>query len=65
MSSSYRKRERRAEKESESWAREAARLKEEARLERLTLWERIEECGASDKVKDILHRLACGEREEY
>jgi hypothetical protein len=44
------------------WAREEARLAEEARRANLTIWERIEESDASDSVKELLHMLAekCG-----
>lgn len=50
--------ERRAKRERESNEREIARLKEEARKARLTMWERIEECDAPVSVKELLHMLA-------
>lgn len=40
-----------------------ARMEEHRRKESLTMWERIEELNESQEVKDILHRLASGERE--
>lgn len=45
-------------KERESWEREEARLKEEARLASLSVWEKIEECDASSSVKEMLHMFA-------
>jgi hypothetical protein len=60
--SNYRKNEKKREREREDWAREEARLTEEARRARLTMWERIEESDASESVKELLHMLAekCG-----
>ena len=56
--------EKRERKEREGWEREEARLREEGRRERLTMWERIEECTDDEKLRDVLHRIASGEREE-
>ncbi len=39
------------------------RMAEHRRKDSLTMWERIEELNESQEVKDILHRLANGERE--
>lgn len=60
-----------------SWKNEKRRLKQEAsdkkfearqaernRKEALSMYERIEEADLSSDLKDILHRLANGEREE-
>jgi hypothetical protein len=58
-SKTQRRREREARHEAEREVIET----ELRRKESLRMWERIEECGASDNVKDILHRLARGERE--
>ena len=48
----------------EAWDREhEAILAEQHRKEGLSMYERIEEADLSDDLKDILHRLANGERE--
>ena len=53
MSSPKRRKELAAE-----WAIEEAALRaEETRKDALSMWDRIEEAGASRDVKDILHRL--------
>lgn len=60
----YRKEERRREKRAE-WAAEKARMEDERRRkDSLSMYDRIEESDASAEVKDILHRLANGEREK-
>lgn len=41
----------------------AAQQREEARKMSLSLWQRIEEVASIEDVKDVLHRLAQGERE--
>lgn len=56
-------REREAEKR-RLW--EAEQLRQEAeqnRKENLSMWARIEELDVGNDVKDVLHRLANGERE--
>jgi hypothetical protein len=58
MPMSNSQKERRARREREDWEREEARLTEESRRARLTMWERIEECDASSSVKELLHMLA-------
>jgi hypothetical protein len=57
------KTQRRREREAQHDAEQAVIDTERRRKESLDLWSRIEESGASDNVKDILHRLANGERE--
>ena len=58
MSSSRRRDERRKE-----WDAELERLEAERhRKDSLSLWQRIEEADLSDDLKNILHRLANGER---
>jgi len=48
----------------EQWAREQeAQERERDRKAALSMWERIEEADLPDDLKDILHRLANGERE--
>jgi hypothetical protein len=60
-----------------SWKNEKRRLKaaaweveqekraaEQRRKDDLSMWERIEEADLHPDLKDILHRLANGEREE-
>lgn len=54
MSSQERRKARQAQFDAEC----AAREKEDRRRAALSLWERIEESGADDKVKEILHMLA-------
>lgn len=50
--------ERRAEKQREWEAQQAAANVERCRKEALTMYERINESDASEDVKDILHRIA-------
>lgn len=58
------KSERRAQREA-AWAKEqAADAVERDRKDALPIWERIEEAPISNELKDILHRIAKGEREE-
>jgi hypothetical protein len=45
-------------KEAAYEAQDEARRAEEARVASLSMWERIEECDASESVKAILHILA-------
>lgn len=59
MSSNQRRRER----ERQFDAEQIVRRREETRKAELCMWDRIEESDASRMVKDILHRLASGERE--
>lgn len=48
----------------ELWDREMNALeKERSRKEDLSMWDRIEEADLHPDLKDILHRLANGERE--
>lgn len=62
VGNNQRNNERKARREAERLATEEARLEEEARRSRLTMWERIEESDASESVKELLHMLAekCG-----
>jgi len=55
--------ERRREKEKEWEAKQERLAAERCRKDALSMWERIEEAELSDDLKDILHRLAKGERE--
>lgn len=49
----------------EAWDREQeAQERERNRKAALSMWERIEEADLTDELKDILHRLAQGERED-
>lgn len=55
--------ERRREIEIE-WEAEQGRIeKERNRKNNLSMWERIEELDVNNDLRDILHRLANGERE--
>lgn len=53
---------RRLKREAEDRAYEA-RMAEQGRKESLSMYDRINEANLSDDLKDILHRLANGERE--
>lgn len=55
--------ERRAEKQREWEAELIHKRQEQNRKDALSMWERIEEADLSDDLKEILHRLARGERE--
>lgn len=44
---------------------EALRYIEQRRKDTLTLWERIEELTVDSDLKDVLHRIAQGEREDF
>lgn len=62
MSNNARRNEKRKAREAQMMRDEEARLIEESRRARLTMWARIEESDASESVKEILHMLAeqCG-----
>lgn len=65
MAGDWRHREaKRAEQARLNEIRERERSAEEDRKAELTMWARIEEAATLDDVKDILHRLANGEREQ-
>jgi hypothetical protein len=59
MSTPQRKRHLREAREAELARQAQARQHQDA----LSMYERIEEADLSDELKDILHRLASGERE--
>lgn len=59
MSSPERRRQKQLELEEEQRRLEIERQRKDS----LTMYQRIEECAVADDLKDILHRLANGERE--
>jgi hypothetical protein len=56
--------ERRQQRERELEQERIARSIEQDRWDKLNLFMKIEELEVDEKVKDVLHRLAMGERED-